>query len=131
MSIVELGITIRVDGSGIFDDRHSGWQAATTSWSAFSASTRSVNRVLLLRAGGWRLVEVVFVEDACTTQLLDGFLAGRSFPSVVRAFRRLLDTEAEGLGRHVCSPAEPFDQLAEAGRTGSRRASEEQWDVGP
>jgi hypothetical protein len=77
-----------------------------------------------------RLVEVVFVENTCTTQLLDGVLAGRSFPSVPKAFRRVLDIEAEGLWRHVSAPAELLDPLAEAGWTSGCRASEERRDVG-
>src|SRR3954453_14133771 len=115
MSIVEPGIATRARSP----------RRTRTPW------TQHRPCALLLCRRRERLVEVVFVEDACTTQLLDSFLARRSFPSVVRAFRRLLDTEAEGLGRHVCSPAELFDPLAEAGGTGSGRASEEHRDVGP
>ena len=58
-----------------------------------------------------RLVEVVFVEDACTTQLLERVLHRRCCPSVAKAFRRLFDAEAEGPRRHVCAPAELLDAL--------------------
>ncbi len=49
--------------------------------------------------------------------------------SVARAFRRLLDAEAEGLWRHVCAPAELLDQITEAGWTSRCRAFEERRDV--
>jgi hypothetical protein len=76
------------------------------------------------------LLESDFVEEACTTEPLEHVLLGRSCPSVAKAFRSLLDAEAEGRRRHVSAPAELLDPLTEAGWTSRRCASEERSDVG-
>jgi hypothetical protein len=87
--------------------------------------------ILLAVALEWaveRLLQVVFVEDASATQLLDGVLDVLC-PSVAKACRRLLDAEAEGLERHVSTPTELLDQLTQLGWTSRCCASEERSDV--
>ena len=76
------------------------------------------------------LLEVILVENARATELLDRFLGGRSRPSVAGTFGRLLDAKAEGLRRHVPAPAELHDHFTEARWAGCRSASEQRRHVG-